>query len=114
MVSSETLRTFRAEGTRGALMRVKLTLIERDFRGTELSRREEILQGESAKSATRNHVARLIARSHRELQFASRVMLLDASEEGHKWYVRATQVNSNHWIYVYADPVEEEPPIERV
>jgi hypothetical protein len=42
-------------------MRVKLTLIERDFRGTELSRREEILQGESAKSATRNHVARLIA-----------------------------------------------------
>ena len=88
-------------------MRVKLTLVERDYRGTELSRREEILQGECAKSATRNHVARLIARSHPELQFASRVMLLDASEEGHRWYVRATQVNSNCWVYVYADPIEE-------
>ena len=112
MVSSETLLTIRAEGFRAvASMRVKLTLVERDFRGAELSRREETLQEESAKSATRNRVARLIARSHRELQFASRVMLLDASEEGHKWYVRATQVNSNCWVYVYADPIEEGPPL---
>jgi hypothetical protein len=33
-------------------MRVKLVWIERDFRGKELSKREEILRGESAKNAT--------------------------------------------------------------
>jgi len=90
-------------------MRVKLVWIERDFHHTELSRREEILRGESAKTPTRNHVARLIARHHPELQFASRVILVDASEEGYRWYVRANQVSSNRWVYVYADPLEDVP-----
>ena len=56
-------------------MRVKIVWVERDFRGSELSGREEILQGESAKALTRNQVARLIARHHPELQFASRSCL---------------------------------------
>ena len=86
-------------------MRVKLVLIERDFRGTELSKREEILRGESAKSPTRNHVARLIARYHPELQFAGKILL--ASEEGHKWYVKATKLDPNRWLYAYADPLDE-------
>jgi len=88
-------------------MQVKLLWVERDFRGSELSRREETLHGESAKAPTRNQVARLIARHHPELQFASRVTLLDASEQGYKWYVRATQMTSNRWVYVYAAPVED-------
>jgi hypothetical protein len=93
-------------------MRVKLVWVERDFRGSELSRREEILRGESTKSPTRNHVARLIARHHPELQFASRVMLGDASEEGYKWYVRANQMSSNRWVYIYAEPLEDATPEE--
>ena len=88
-------------------MRVRLTWVERDFRGSALSSREEILHGESAKSLTRNHVARLITRSHPELLFANGIMLLDASEEGHKWYVRAIQTSSNSWVHVYADPLED-------
>jgi len=47
-------------------MRVKLVWIEQDFRGNHLSTREELLEGESAKNLTRNHVARLIARHHPE------------------------------------------------
>ena len=49
-------------------MRVKLVWIERDFRGKELSKREEILHGESAKIPSRNHAARLIARPHPPLE----------------------------------------------
>jgi hypothetical protein len=94
-------------------MRVKLVWVERDFRGTELSRREEILNGESAKTPTRNQVARLIARHHPELQFAGRVMLLDASEEDYKWHVRANKMGSNCWSYVYADPIADTPPQEQ-
>jgi hypothetical protein len=86
-------------------MRIKLTYIERDFRGKEFSRREEILEGESSKSATRNHVARLIVRHHPELQFAGRVSLIDSSEEGHRWYLRSTKVSENRWVEVYADPL---------
>jgi hypothetical protein len=93
-------------------MRVKLVWVDRDFRGRELSRREEILHGESAKTPTRNQVARLIARHHPELQFASRVMLVDASEEGYKWHVRANRMGSNCWSYVYASPLEDAPPKE--
>jgi hypothetical protein len=90
-------------------MQVKLVWIERDFRGKKISEREEILRGESAKSLTRNHVARLIARHHPELQFASRIMLVNASEEGYKWYVKATKTDSGNWIDVYANPVEDTP-----
>jgi hypothetical protein len=90
-------------------MRVKLVWVERDVRGSELSRREEILRGESAKPPTRIQVARLIARHHPELQFASRVMLVNASEEGYKWHVRADKMGSNCWRYVYAEPLEDAP-----
>lgn len=72
-----------------------------------LSKREEILSGESAKNPTRNHIARLIARHHPELQFAGKVFLVNASEEGHKWYVKATQLDPNRWLYAYADPLGE-------
>jgi hypothetical protein len=87
-------------------MRVKLTYIEKDFRGKELANREEVLQGESAKSLTRNHVARLIARHHPELASAGGMWLLDASETAHKWYIRATRLDTNRWLYVYADPID--------
>lgn len=89
-------------------MRVKLVWIEEDFRGNYLSQREEFLEGESAKSLTRNHVARLIARHHPELQSAGRVMLIDASEEPYKWrIVKPIRRDSNRWVYVYAEPVDE-------
>lgn len=88
-------------------MRVKLVWIERDFRGNHLSQREEILEGESAKSLTRNHVARLIARQHPELGFAGQIMLIDASEAPYKWHVKAIKQDSNKWMYVCADPMEE-------
>jgi len=88
-------------------MRVKLTFIERDVRGADLSSREEILHGESEKNPTRNHVARLIAAHHPELKSVTRVMLISATETGHKWYVKASQVTSNRWLYVYADPLED-------
>ena len=91
-------------------MQIRLVWIERDFRGKKLSEREEILHGESAKNPTRNHVARLIARHHPELQFADRIMLTNASEEGYKWYVKATKADSGHWVYVYADPVKDAGP----
>jgi hypothetical protein len=69
-------------------MRVRLVWIERDFQGKELSKREEILCGESAKNPTRTHIARLTPRHHPQLQFAGKVLLVNASEEGHKWYVK--------------------------
>src|SRR5215470_205044 len=87
-------------------MRVKLVWIERDFRGNHLSKREEVLEGESTKNFTRNHVARLIARNHPELQSQGRIML-DALEEPYQWYVKAIQQESNRWVYVYAEPVDE-------
>ena len=37
-------------------------------------------------------------------------MLLNTSEEGYKWYVKATKTDSGNWIYVYANPVEDTPP----
>jgi hypothetical protein len=86
-------------------MRVKLVYIERDMRGTELSERVEVLEGESEKSLTRNHVARLIARQHPELTHAGRVFLIDASETKYKWYVGTSKLGSNRWLYVYADPI---------
>ena len=88
-------------------MRVKLIFIERDVRGKDLSTREEVLHGESAKSLTRNHVARLIARHHPELQHAGGVWLLDASETSHKWYVQTQKLGANKWLTVYADPLPE-------
>ena len=88
-------------------MRVKLTFIERDFRGNDLTTREEFLEGESAKSLTRNHVAKLIARHHPELRSVVRVWLLDASETSHKWFIGAEKLEPNKWVYVYADPVPE-------
>lgn len=93
-------------------MRVRLVWVERDFRGSELSRREEVLHGESAKTPTRNQVARLMARHRPELQFASRVILVDASEEGYRWHVRANKMGSNCWSYVYAEPLEDAPADE--
>ncbi len=88
-------------------MRVKLIFIERDFRGNDLSRREEVIEGESAKSATRNHVARLIARHHPELKHASGVWLMDSSETPYKWYVHTEKLGQNRWVSVYADPAAE-------
>lgn len=86
-------------------MRVKLTFIEKDFRGNRLSMREEILQGESQKNLTRGHVARLIQRHHPELSFACKVTLSDAYEDPHRWHVKTFRVETNHWMYVYADPL---------
>jgi hypothetical protein len=88
-------------------MRVKLIFIERDFSGKDLSTREEVLYGESAKSLTRSHVARLIARHHPELKHAGGVWLLDASETRHKWYVQTEKLGPNKWLTVYADPLPE-------
>jgi len=48
---------------------VKPVWIELDFPGKELSKREEILRGESAENPTRNHFARLIACHHPEKRF---------------------------------------------
>ena len=88
-------------------MRVKLVWIKQDFRGNHLYKREELLEGESAKNLTRNDVARLIARHHPELQFAGGTMLLDALEEPYKWYVKAIKQESDRWEYVYAELVDE-------
>jgi hypothetical protein len=81
--------------------------VEKDFRGTELSIREEILSGESTKSLTRNHVARLIARHHPELRHSSGVWLMDSSETTYKWFVHTEQLGPNKWLTVYADPLPE-------
>ena len=89
-------------------MRVRLIFIETDFRGNNLSQREEIIEGESSKSVTRNHVASLIARHHPELKHAGGVWLLDSSETPHRWYVHTQKVAQNRWLNVYADPVAEQ------
>ena len=90
-------------------MRVKLIFVERDFGGKDLCTREEVLSGESAKSLTRNYVAKLIARHHPELQHAGgAVWLLDASETSYKWYVGSQKLGSNRWLTVYADPVVDQ------
>lgn len=81
--------------------------MERDRRGTELTKREITLRGESKKTPTRNYVARLIARNHPELVSVDRVHLIDSAEPGHRWYVRSTQLDSNRWVTVYADPLED-------
>jgi hypothetical protein len=51
-------------------MRVRLVWADRDSRGSELSKREAILYGESVKTPTRKQVARLIARHYPELRYA--------------------------------------------
>jgi hypothetical protein len=89
-------------------MRVKLIFVERDLRGNDLSSREEVLQGESAKSLTRSHVAKLISRHHPELRHAGGVWLLDASETRYKWYVGTEKLGPNKWVTVYADPLGED------
>jgi hypothetical protein len=40
-------------------------------------------------------------------KFASRVFLVDASEEGYKWYVKGNQAGSNCWVHVYAEPLDD-------
>jgi hypothetical protein len=89
-------------------MQVRLVFIERDFRDNDVASREEILCGESTKSLTRNHVAKLIARHHPELGHAGRVWLLDASGTAHKWYVGTERLGSNRWLTAYADPLPDE------
>jgi hypothetical protein len=88
-------------------VRVRLIWIQEDRRGNELARREELLQGESTKTPTRNYVARLIARHHPELASAGGVHLMDSSETGHRWYVRSNQLGSNCWETAYADPLDD-------
>jgi hypothetical protein len=88
-------------------MRIKLIFIERDARGNDLSTREEVLEDESAKSLTRNHVAKLIARHHPELRHAGGVWLLNAFETNYKWYVHTEKLGRNRWLTVYADPLPE-------
>ena len=90
-------------------MRVKLIFVARDFRGKDLCTREEVLNGDSEKSLTRNHVAKLIARHHPELEHAGSLWLLDASETSNKWYVGTQRLGSNRWLTVYADPLAEQP-----
>ena len=85
-------------------MRVKLIFVERDLRGKDLSTREEVLQGESAKSPTRNYVAKLIARYHPELRRAGSMWLLNASETRYKWFVGTEKLGPNKWLSVYANP----------
>jgi hypothetical protein len=41
------------------------------------------------------------------LEFAGKIFLLNASEEGHKWYVKATKLDRNRWLYAFADPLDE-------
>jgi hypothetical protein len=85
-------------------MRVRLVWVERDIRGSDISTREEILHGEYAKRPRRDQAARLIARYHPELGSTRGVMLVDDPDEDHKWFVKANEVSSNRWVYVYADP----------
>ena len=92
---------------RGRPVRVRLIWVERDRRGTELAKRETTLAGESAKTPTRNYVARLIARHHPELVSVDRVHLIDSDEPGYRWYVRSTELDSNRWQTVYATPLED-------
>ena len=88
-------------------MRVKIIFVETDSRGNDLTTREEILEGESTKTPTRNHVAKLIARHHPELLHAGGVWLLNSSETNYKWYVRTDRLGPNKWLNVYADPLPE-------
>lgn len=90
-------------------MRVKLFWVERDFRGSELSKREEILHGESTKKPTRNLVARLIARHHPELQFAEPGDSCGRIGAGIQ-VVRQSKPNDFKPLgYVYAEPLEDVP-----
>lgn len=91
-------------------MRVRLTWIERDFRGVELTRREETLSGESTKTPTRNYAAKLIARYHPELMSAGRVHLINAEDTGFRWYITSVQLDSNRWVTAYAEPLDENVP----
>jgi len=94
-----------AGSRKGEAMTIRLTWVERDVRGNEIASREELTHSESAKTPTRNQVAKLVARFHPELASAARVHLLDSSESGRKWYIKSTQLSSNRWVTVYADPL---------
>jgi hypothetical protein len=89
-------------------MKIRLIWVEKDFRGNELNKREEILCGESAKSPTRNQVAKLIARFHPELISVTRVNLLKSHESGYKWYIKSSQLDMNCWVTIYADPMPDD------
>lgn len=88
-------------------MLVKLLWIERDFRGQELSRRQETLKGESFKTPTRNQISRLIRRCHPELSSVDHVHLIDSDQDGYRWYVRSIQLHKNRWVTIYAEPIDE-------
>lgn len=88
-------------------MKVRLVWIETNFRNEELSRREELLEGESQKKPTGNSVVRLIARYHPELRSVDRVHLLESHRPDLRWYIRSNQLSPNCWESIYAEPVED-------
>jgi hypothetical protein len=65
------------------------------------------LHGESKKTPTRNQAAKLIARHNPELISVTKVHLLDSSETTYRWCIKSTQLGSNCWVTVYADPIPE-------
>ena len=88
-------------------MKVRLVWIESDRRGTELSRREEILQGESDKAANGESARRLIVHYYPELvPLYAKGLIRNPSRTNWRWLVRMTRLGPNRWLTVYADPVD--------
>jgi hypothetical protein len=93
-------------------MRVRLVWIDRNFRREDISRREEILDGESVKNPNRAHISKLIARHYPNLTMAGGlVWLIDSDQPGFRWHVKSWQKDKNVWTEVYAEPLDESPQL---
>ena len=88
-------------------MKIKLVWIERDRRGQERQRREETLEAESNKPVTAKSALHLISRHHPEIALAGRTLLRNSDATKYRWVLCVTQLDSDRWLYVYADPVHE-------
>ena len=88
-------------------MRIRLIWIERDRRGRELRRREEMLEPEASKPGTARDALRLIARHHPEITPTWRGLFKNSDATNFRWMVCNTELDPNRWLTVYADPVDE-------
>jgi hypothetical protein len=82
-------------------VKLKLTYVESDFRGTQRVIGEELLDGESDKPMTKGRAKKLVHRFHPDF----RAFMIDASDFPAEWVVHTERKSPNLWVNVYASRV---------
>jgi hypothetical protein len=85
-------------------MRIRRTWIDIDRGGRRLSKRSEVLTGESGKRVTAKRARKLIEKTYPQ----HRVRMVPANPDLFRWLAISYQVDQNRWRYACADPLDEE------